>query len=89
MQADIEAHYHWIDGVAAASLVPACERLMQPGKSLESAALDYTTPPSLGLPTFTQRLDAVLVHKVWGLADLRRRSWARSSSPSSGWPSRS
>jgi ferrous iron transport protein B len=62
MHADIEAHYHWIDAVAAASLVPACERLIQPG-----AKLDYATPPSAKLSTLTQRIDGVLVHKFWGL----------------------
>jgi ferrous iron transport protein B len=70
MQADIEAHYRWIDGVASASLVPACERLMLPENSLGEApgnALDYATPPSAKLPPLTQRIDAVLVHKFWGL----------------------
>lgn len=59
MQADIEAHYHWIDSVASASLVGACERLMEPGSVLPNAA-----PRG---PTLTQRVDAVLVHKLWGL----------------------
>ncbi len=59
MQADIEAHYHWIDSVTAASLVPACEKLIQPGQPL-----DYATPQPR---TLTDRVDAILVHKVWGL----------------------
>ena len=59
MQADIEAHYHWIDSVASASLVPACERLIGGG-----AVLDYATPKK---PTLTDRVDGVLVHKFWGL----------------------
>ncbi|MGD0390792.1 MAG: ferrous iron transport protein B [Tepidisphaeraceae bacterium] len=59
MQADIEAHYRWIDLVAAGSLVPACERLTGAGE-----ALDYET---LKEPTLTDRVDAILVHKFWGL----------------------
>ncbi|MGD0462005.1 MAG: ferrous iron transport protein B [Tepidisphaeraceae bacterium] len=59
MQADIEAHYQWIDSVASASLMPACQRLMGPGP-----VLDYGTSQP---PTFTQRADAILVHKFWGL----------------------
>ncbi len=59
MQADIEAHYQWIDSVASASLIPACERLIGPGP-----VLDPTLPPR---PTLTQRVDAILVHKFWGL----------------------
>jgi ferrous iron transport protein B len=59
MQADIEAHYRWIDLVAAGSLVPACERLAGAGP-----VLDYETPKQ---PTLTDRVDGVLVHKFWGL----------------------
>jgi len=59
MQADIEAHYQWIDNVAAASLTPACERLLPAG---EAAATN-------GEPqrTLTQKVDAILIHKFWGL----------------------
>jgi ferrous iron transport protein B len=57
MQADIEAHYRWIDSVAAATLIPACERLI----SSKSGAI---APPQR---TLTQKMDAILVHKVWGL----------------------
>ncbi len=59
MQADIEAHYQWIDSVASASLLPAGERLVESGP-----VLDYATPRP---PTFTERADAILVHKFWGL----------------------
>jgi ferrous iron transport protein B len=59
MQADIEAHYQWIDSVASASLIPACERLIGTGP-----VIDPALPPR---PTFTQRVDAILVHKFWGL----------------------
>jgi ferrous iron transport protein B len=64
MQADIEAHYRWIDGVAAGSLVPACERLIGDGITGKSGVLDYPTPKEL---TLTDRVDAILVHKFWGL----------------------
>jgi ferrous iron transport protein B len=59
MQADIEAHYQWIDSVASASLIPACERLIGSGPLIDPAA-----PPR---PTLTERVDAILVHKFWGL----------------------
>ncbi|MDP9173128.1 MAG: ferrous iron transport protein B [Planctomycetota bacterium] len=62
IQADIEAHYHWIDGVAAASLIPACERLMSPLQPFGSAG-----PSPARQPTLTQKIDRVLVHKIWGL----------------------
>lgn len=66
MQADIEAHYHWIDQVTAGSLVPACERLEL---SADPAAanlqpLHYESKPDR---TLTQKVDAILIHKVWGL----------------------
>jgi ferrous iron transport protein B len=64
MQADIEAHYQWIDGVAARALVPACERLIGDGITGQSGVLDYATPKEL---TLTDRVDAILVHKFWGL----------------------
>jgi ferrous iron transport protein B len=59
MQADIEAHYQWIDSVASASLIGACERLIEPGK-----VLDYAPPKE---STLTERVDRILVHKFWGL----------------------
>jgi ferrous iron transport protein B len=61
MQADIEAHYLWIDQVASASLIGACERLNSPGLPLADTA------PVAPRKTFTDRLDAILVHKFWGL----------------------
>lgn len=57
MQADIEAHYQWIDRVAAGALIPACEKLNAP------TILDYQQPPTL-----TQKADRILIHKIWGLA---------------------
>jgi len=90
MQADIEAHYHWIDQVASGSLVPACEALLpgtsgvppvplslasfdpdqkkegsesNNGRDARGTVLEYAPKPHL-----TERVDRILLHKVWGLA---------------------
>jgi len=63
IQADIEAHYQWIDQVTAASLIPACERISNSVLSPQSSVLDYAPKP-----TFTEKLDRLLIHKIWGLA---------------------
>src|SRR5687767_11639460 len=57
MQADIEAHYRWIDGVThrVSSVAPPSE---------SERVLRYETPRQ---PTLTDKVDSVLVHKVWGL----------------------
>ena len=52
MQADVEAHYLWIEQVAAAAGADA-----PPARPLNYA------PPR----TLSQRIDAILIHKVWGL----------------------
>jgi ferrous iron transport protein B len=70
MQADIEAHYQWIDETAAAALVPACATIgdlglgtsLAPIISPGARVLEYAPKPH-----FTQRLDRILIHKVWGL----------------------
>jgi ferrous iron transport protein B len=71
MQADIEAHYQWIDGIAAGALVPACAAIgdLARGASLApvitpgiTKTLDYAPKPH-----FTERLDRILIHKFWGL----------------------
>jgi ferrous iron transport protein B len=69
MQADIEAHYQWIDETAAAALVPACEAIgdLPRGTSLAPVV---TAPPVLQYAPklhFSQRLDRILIHKFWGL----------------------
>jgi ferrous iron transport protein B len=51
IQADIEAHYEWIDGICAAALTPACEILLN-GKPR---------------PNLRQTVDSILLHKFWGL----------------------
>ena len=79
MQADIEAHYHWIEGVAAGALIPACEVLLpnrgtgvphvqsrlEPQTHARDgrATLDYESRTK----TFTDKLDRILLHKIWGL----------------------
>jgi ferrous iron transport protein B len=61
MQADIEAHYRWIEGVAR-----RCTRLVD-----ELAAMGVDAPPADPerpvRPTMSERADAILVHKIWGL----------------------
>jgi ferrous iron transport protein B len=58
MQADVEAHYKWIDQVAARAVT-------QPGDfTPTTGTLSYESPKTR---TLTQRADAILVHKVWGL----------------------
>ena len=58
MQADIEAHYHWIDAVAKAASGIATSLPVEG----QPAPLDYARPVHL-----TERVDRILVHKVWGL----------------------
>ncbi|HWE92759.1 MAG TPA: ferrous iron transporter B [Tepidisphaeraceae bacterium] len=58
MQADVEAHYKWIDQVASRAVT-------QPGDfPPTTGTLSYASPKPR---TLTQRADAILVHKVWGL----------------------
>jgi ferrous iron transport protein B len=69
MQADIEAHYHWIDNVVAGALVPACEALenlpqSQPPPEGRASERTLSYAPA---KTLTQKVDEVLIHKVWGL----------------------
>jgi ferrous iron transport protein B len=79
MQADIEAHYQWIDTVAAGSLAPACEDLStlrttgyQPVSSNEErhglVARGTNAPLNYApKPTLTERADRILIHKIWGV----------------------
>jgi ferrous iron transport protein B len=74
MQADIEAHYQWIDEVAAGALTPACELI---GDLPRYATLAPVVSPSSKEPVpilpyspkanLSQRVDAILIHRVWGL----------------------
>ena len=55
MQADVEAHYRWIEGVA--------QRVSSAGQQAPEAPVLSYEPKR----TLTQRVDAILIHKVWGL----------------------
>lgn len=55
MQADVEAHYRWIEGVA--------QRVASAGSQAPEALVLSYEPKR----TLTQRVDAILIHKVWGL----------------------
>jgi len=77
MQADIEAHYEWIEQVASASLEPACLALLQPtsgfrvpgtGDNSETSRNPITLGYQSAIANLTDRADRVLLHKVWGLA---------------------
>ena len=58
MQADVEAHYKWIDQVAGRAVAPPADFPPTTG------TLSYE---SLKPKTLTQRADTILVHKIWGL----------------------
>jgi ferrous iron transport protein B len=64
MQADVEAHYHWIEAVSNRAVshveVPTAPATL----TVSGRPLDYATPQKKHL---TQKLDAILIHKVWGL----------------------
>jgi ferrous iron transport protein B len=65
MQADVEAHYRWIEGVAhRASSIPAPDPSATPREPSQQppTVLEYAPKRTL-----TQRVDAILVHKIWGL----------------------
>jgi ferrous iron transport protein B len=54
MQADVEAHYLWIEGVA--------QRVTGQQATTDTPILNYAPKKTL-----TQRVDAILIHKFWGL----------------------
>ena len=64
MQADVEAHYHWIEGVAGRAVSHVDVPVDPAPITIAGRPLDYATPRK---PHLTQKLDAVLIHKVWGL----------------------
>jgi len=58
MQADIEAHYRWIDEVSAATVQSsgsATGAAAQPASHFNRAA------------AFSEKIDSILIHKFWGL----------------------
>lgn len=62
MQADIEAHYRWIETVAGRSQASVDELAAMGNAAPSAGALSYQ-----GKRTWTEKIDSVLVHKVWGL----------------------
>jgi ferrous iron transport protein B len=57
MQADVEAHYRWIDGVAAGALEKVA--------SVDSSPMQRE--PRRSVRSASERADAIFVHKFWGL----------------------
>ena len=56
MQADIEAHYRWIERVSHNSIATLDEL----------AAMGSPAPAEPSKKTVTQRIDAVFIHRIWG-----------------------
>jgi ferrous iron transport protein B len=65
MQADIEAHYRWIEGVSTRTTKSLDELAAMGIAPPRSEVIDYETPKKRSV---SDRIDAVLIHKVWGLA---------------------
>ena len=64
MQADIEAHYRWIESVSRSVAVPLDELAAMGNPAPAGDVLPYETPHKRYL---TEKVDAILIHKVWGL----------------------
>lgn len=62
MQADVEAHYGWIETVAH-KVVTTRDALGEPAPG---GVLSYATPAPKP-KNLTERVDAIFIHKVWGL----------------------
>ncbi len=69
MQADVEGHYLWIEGVAARCSGGATNAAAaaNSGTSLRSDPSAAESTGAVDQPTLTQKVDAVLVHRFWGL----------------------
>ncbi len=80
IQADIEAHYRWIDEVSAKALEPACAVLDEVGSGMGGTGYQPVIASEHGLEThatntldyarpsnLTDQLDRVFLHKIWGL----------------------
>ena len=61
MQADVEAHYGWIESVAHKVVTTREALVAAPG-----GVLPYATPTPKP-KNLTERVDAIFIHKVWGL----------------------
>jgi ferrous iron transport protein B len=64
MQADIEAHYRWIETVSSRVAIPLDELAAMGNPAGPGDVLHYESPKRRHL---TDRVDSVLIHKVWGL----------------------
>jgi ferrous iron transport protein B len=64
MQADIEAHYRWIESVTRKVAAPLDELAAMGNPAPAAEVLAYETPKKRHL---TEKVDAILIHKVWGL----------------------
>lgn len=61
VQSDVEAHYQWIDTLAAEVTAP---KVVPVEVTVSASTLNYRAVPPT---TLTDRLDRILIHKVWGL----------------------
>jgi ferrous iron transport protein B len=78
MQADVEAHYAWIENIAHAATAPVVDFRVR-GDSIpalagsaipdrvEQAAPEPSNLNNHALPTISERVDGLLLHRVWGL----------------------
>lgn len=69
MQADVEAHYRWIEGVASGVTSPVVDLRVRGQTRSAGDTLDYAQPltPHRFRVALTDRADRILLHKVWGL----------------------
>src|SRR5206468_1948503 len=64
MQADVEAHYRWIESVAGGATATLDELAAMGNVAAKPDVLAYESAKQL---TLTDKVDRVLIHKVWGL----------------------
>src|SRR5262249_28438780 len=64
MQADVEAHYKWIESVAGNTIATLDELAAIGNTATPGDVLAYESVKQL---TLTDKVDRILIHKVWGL----------------------
>jgi len=64
MQADVEAHYRWIESVAAGATASLEELAAMGNVATKRDVLAYESAKQL---TLTEQVDRIFVHKIWGL----------------------
>ncbi len=62
MEADVEAHYRWIEAVTA-----RCTKSIDAQTTTTPASTETPSPDSSRKRSLSERVDSVLVHRVWGL----------------------